>query len=139
MMDRFVTLAAGVLDSAKHTVTFINAGHMTPLIYRAAFGKLEDGTNPDVAGLPLGVLDNYQYASHQADLKPGDSVLLFTDGITDALNVQGQPFQTKGIHQAVGSGRSLTAPPLTPAELGERVVKAVKQHAAGRSQHDDIA
>ena len=106
MMDRFVTLAAAVLDPAKHTVTFINAGHLTPLIYRAASGKLEDGSNPDVAGLPLGVLDNYQYASSQVELKPGDSVLLFTDGITDAMNVQNQPFQTKGIHQAVGTGRS---------------------------------
>lgn len=139
MMDRFVTLAAGLLDPSRHTVTFVNAGHLTPLIYRAAFVKLEDGNVTDQTGLPLGVLEGFQYTSHSIELKPGDSVLLFTDGITDAMNVQNQPFQTKGIHQAVSTGRGLTAPPPTPSELGERVIKAVKQHAAGRSQHDDIA
>lgn len=139
MMDRFVTLAAAVLDPTKHAVTFINAGHLNPLIYRAASGKLEIGGNPDAAGLPLGVLENYQYVSHQVELKPGDSAILYTDGISDALNVRNQPFQTAGIHQAIENGRAPTAPPWTPAELGERIIKAVKQHAAGQGQHDDIA
>ncbi len=139
MMDRFVTLAACVLDPTCHTVTFTNAGHLTPLIYRAAFGKLEDGSGAEQAGLPLGILEGTRYGSHQVELKPGDSVLLFTDGITDAMNVQNQAFQTKGIHQVIGTGRSLSAAPPAPPELGDRVVKAVKQHAAGRSQHDDIA
>jgi phosphoserine phosphatase RsbU/P len=135
MMDRFVTLAAAVLDPARHAVTLINAGHLTPMIYHAATGKLGDAVTSDVTGLPLGVLEGFQYSALQVELKPGDSILLFTDGITDAMNVQNVPFQLKGIHAAVGEART----GLGPTELGERIIKSVKQHAAGRSQHDDIA
>jgi serine phosphatase RsbU (regulator of sigma subunit) len=131
LMDRFVTLAAAVLDPSSHAVTLINAGHVAPMIYRPGKG-LEDGISNADSGLPLGVVEGIQYSAVKVDLKPGECVLLFTDGVTDAMNVQNQQFQMKGIHAAVQGG------PFTPAQLGERIVKAVKQHSQGRSQHDDI-
>ncbi|MBY0527607.1 MAG: SpoIIE family protein phosphatase [Gemmataceae bacterium] len=135
MMDRFVTLAGALLDPGRHTVALVNAGHPPPQIYRAATSKLEDGISTEATGLPLGVLEDFTYSAHQVELRPGDSILMFTDGITDSMNAQNQPFQMAGIHAAVKDPRGgLTAP-----ELGERVIKAVKQHAIGRSQHDDIA
>jgi len=139
LMDRFVTLATAVLDPARFLVTIINAGHMAPLIYRQATGKFEESISTEKTGLPLGVLDKYQYVSHQIELRPGDSLLLFTDGITDSMNVQNQAFQMKGIHAAILDKSGQPSHTLTAPELGERIIKAVKQHAAGRSQHDDIA
>jgi serine phosphatase RsbU (regulator of sigma subunit)/pSer/pThr/pTyr-binding forkhead associated (FHA) protein len=139
LMDRFVTLATAILDPARHLVTIINAGHMPPLIYRQSTGKLEDSISTEKTGLPLGVLEAFQYTAHQIELHPGDSLLLFTDGITDAMNVQNQAFQMKGIHTAILDKAGQPLHTLTPPELGERIIKAVKQHAAGRSQHDDIA
>lgn len=134
LMDRFITLAAAVVDPLSHQVTLINAGHMTPLVYRHATGKLEDGISNDLSGLPLGVAEGFEYASAQVDLNKGDSILLFTDGVTDAMSVQNVAFGLKGIHTAVQGG------PFNVAQLGERIIKAVKLHTVGRAQqHDDIA
>ncbi len=131
LTDRFVTFGAAVLDPEAHTVTLVNAGHLAPLIYRRATGALEEATSPEVTGLPLGVLDNYEYASCQAQLNPGDSLLIFTDGVTDALDDRDQKFEMDGVRTAIVGG------PYLAEALGERIVKAVKQHAAGRS-FDDI-
>jgi sigma-B regulation protein RsbU (phosphoserine phosphatase) len=92
----------------------------------------EASSNAEV-GLPLGVLDGFEYASCQVKLEPGDSILAFTDGVTEAMNVQDLQLQTKGVYAAM-QGEAYS-----PRALGEQVVKVVKQFAAGRSQHDDIA
>ena len=60
-------------------------------------------------------------------------MLLFSDGVPDAYSVRNEAFQIDGIYAALAEGG-----PFSPQAAGERIVKAVKQHAAGRSQHDDI-
>src|SRR5207244_5451302 len=77
-MDRFVTLAAAVLDAAAHTLTLVNAGHPAPLIYRRTTGEVEEATAEDTIGLPLGVEEGFVYRSHQIQLQPGDCVLLYS-------------------------------------------------------------
>lgn len=131
--DRFVTLVAAVLDPASHTVTLVNAGHPPPLIYHRSTRTVEEAIGSETAGLPLGVLDSFEYASCQTSLKPGDSILAFTDGVTEATDIQDRQLQTKGLYGAVQGGDFSTR------ELGAQVVKAVKQFAGGRSQSDDIA
>jgi serine phosphatase RsbU (regulator of sigma subunit)/pSer/pThr/pTyr-binding forkhead associated (FHA) protein len=132
MMDRFVTFAVAILDPKTHTVTLVNAGHMSPLIYRRASGALEEATPTDLSGLPLGVVDQYDYVKCQVALEPGDCVLIFTDGVTEAMDTRNMQFQIRGISNALQGGPY-------PAQVGgERILRAVKQHAAGRSQHDDI-
>lgn len=139
LLDRFVTLAACVLDPVAHIVTVTNAGHLTPLVYRQATGTLEEAVPPEVSGVPLGVMEDFQYESAQVELKVGDSLVLFTDGVTDALNTQNVPFQVKGIQAAVTTVSALDPEFLAPGPLGQRIVKAVKQHSLGCAQHDDIA
>ena len=131
--DRFVTLVAAILDPRSHTVTLVNAGHPSPLIYHRATRSVEEATSNELAGLPVGVLDGFEYASCQVSLEPGDCILAFTDGVTEAMDVNNVQLQTKGVYAAV-QGEAYS-----PQTLGERVVKVVKQFAAGRSQHDDIA
>jgi phosphoserine phosphatase RsbU/P len=131
--DRFVTLVAAILDAGSHTVTLVNAGHPSPLIYHRLTRTVGEATSLDVAGLPLGVEGGFTYGSCQVGLEPGDSILAFTDGVTEALDINNVQLQTKGIHAAV-QGKAYS-----PRALGERVVNVVKQFAAGRSQHDDIA
>jgi serine phosphatase RsbU (regulator of sigma subunit) len=132
MLDRFVTLSAGLLDPASHQVTFVSAGHMPPLIYRKATGKMEDATGRDLAGLPLGVAEGIPYDSSSISLDPGDVIILFTDGVTEAKNKQEVEFQMGGISKAVQAG------PMTPSAIGQRIIAAVRQHAQGCKQHDDI-
>ena len=131
--DRFVTLVAAVLDPANHTVTLVNAGHPPPLIYHRSTRTVGEAISTEVAGLPLGVEDGFEYASCQISLEPGDSVLAFTDGVTEATDLQDLQLQTRGLYAAVQGEAYSTR------ELGEQVVKVVKQFATGRAQFDDIA
>ena len=131
--DRFVTLVAVVLDHDSHTVTLVNAGHPSPLIYHCATRTVGEATSLEVAGLPLGIQGGFAYDSCQVELEPGDCILAFTDGVTDAMDVNNLKFQKRGVYAAV-QGEACS-----PRALGERLVQAVKQFAAGCSQHDDIA
>ncbi|HEV8059467.1 MAG TPA: SpoIIE family protein phosphatase [Gemmataceae bacterium] len=131
-MDRFVTLAAALLDMQEHTVTFVNAGHPSPLLLRHATGELERCTSRDFIGLPLGVMEGFPYECREMKLEPGDSVLIFSDGVTEAMDKQNNLLNDKAFEMAVQEGVRGAKP------LGERVVKLVKQHAAGRGQSDDI-
>jgi serine phosphatase RsbU (regulator of sigma subunit) len=131
--DRFVTLVAAVLDPANHTVTLVNAGHPPPLLYHRATRTAGDAIGHEVAGLPLGIVDGFEYASCQVCLEPGDGILAFTDGVTEAMDVEDVQLQAEGVHAAV-QGECYS-----PRALGERVVHVVKQFTTGRNQQDDMA
>ena len=131
-LDRFVTFAAGLLDPALHEVTFVNAGHMAPLIYRKATDKFEDGTTSDQTGLPLGIVEGIPYDSSSVTLGAGDAVLLITDGITESKDRDDHEFHNQGVVDALRAG------PMTPQAMVDRLLAAVHQHAAGRKPHDDL-
>jgi serine phosphatase RsbU (regulator of sigma subunit) len=133
IVDRFVTLVAAILDPVSHTVTLVNAGHPSPLHYRRATRRVDKVTNNEVSGFPIGVQSGAEYASCQVRLEPGDCLLAFTDGVTEAMDVNNVPLRTQGIYSVLQGQAG------SPRALGERVFKAVMQFAAGRSQHDDIA
>lgn len=130
---RFATLVAAILDPASHVVTLVNAGHPPPLIYRRATRTVREAISTEVAGLPFGVIDRFEYPSCQVTLEPGDSILAFTDGVTEAMNVQDLQLESKGVYAAVQGGA------YSPRMLAEQVVKVVNEFATGRSQNDDIA
>jgi serine phosphatase RsbU (regulator of sigma subunit) len=132
-VDKFVTFAAALVEPTTHRVTLVSAGHMAPLHYHRAGGKIEDSMPKDVPGVPLGIMDGFDFASHTATLEPGDCLLLYTDGVTDAANPRNVAFGTQAMLAALQAGG-----PTTPRALCERLVRAVKQHAAGRAQFDDI-
>jgi phosphoserine phosphatase RsbU/P len=131
-MDRFVTLAAAVLDPRTHQVTFANAGHPTPLVYRKNTRQLEPMTLREGTGLPLGVMEGIVYPTHQVFLEPGDTVLIFSDGITEAMDKGNNLIDLKAIESALADG------PLPPRALGQRIIDNVERHAQGQPQHDDM-
>jgi sigma-B regulation protein RsbU (phosphoserine phosphatase) len=134
MLDRFVTLIACLIDPEQHTVTFVNAGHLPPLIYRKSKNALEEGTARRQAGLPLGVdAEAPPYEAVTCRLEPGDSVLLFTDGITDAKNKDGREFGMANVLATLKAG------PTAPQPMIEHLVAAVQAHSVGCKQFDDIA
>ena len=139
MMDRFVTLAACLLDPKGHTVTFVNAGHMSPLIYRRATNSLEEGISNDKSGFPLGMMEGMEYDCAAVELQPGDCVVVYTDGVTDALSLQNTSFGSEGITRAIMSEATVTAESHTSQQIGKRIIAAVQKHNAGQYQNDDIA
>ncbi len=132
-MDRFITMVAAVLDPAAHTVTLVNAGHPAPLWYRRAERKFVKAAPLDDDGQSLGITQGNKYQHYQVALAPGDSLLLFSDGVTDAQSIASKPFKMKGIHQILEQAGADT-----PNALGERIVRAIKRHSRGGPQYDDI-
>lgn len=139
MMDRFVTFSANRLDPVHHTVTLVNAGHMSPLIYRSGTNSLEEGISSDQSGFPLGMIEGMEYDSAEVRLNPGDTAIIFTDGVTDALSVQNESFGADRVKEAILGDSALLADAYTPQEIGKRLIAAVQKHSAGQYQNDDIA
>jgi len=131
--DRFVTLAVAVLDPVQHTVTMVSAGQASPLLYRPGGAPLEEVISKRVAGVPLGIMEGYPFDSCQITLKPGESLLIFTDGVTDALDVNGKQFNLSGIQSALQN-----AGHASPKQLVDRLTRAVQVHASGREPFDDV-
>ncbi len=106
LTERFVTLLAAVLDPARSLATLVNAGHVLPLLYRRATGEVQEAISQEAAGLPLGVQKGQLYESCQVTLEPGDCLLLFTDGVCDAVNVHGRPFRVEGVLRVLAPASS---------------------------------
>lgn len=132
--DRFVTLAVQVLDPAAHQVTIVNAGHINPMKLTAK-GEFTEVISNAESGLPVGLTPGFPYQAKILPLEVGDTLLVFTDGVTDSESPALVRFQTSGIVRAVQA--DLTAH--RPQAVGDRLVKAVHRHAAGHPQSDDIA
>jgi serine phosphatase RsbU (regulator of sigma subunit) len=131
-VDRFVTLAAAVLDPARHEVTLVNAGHLAPLLYRVGTGW-QEAVDKNASGLPLGIMEGSRYETCTVNLRPGETLILYTDGVTDALNVRREAFGQEGVDRTLKA----TGSP-TPAAVVERLAKAIEQHSKGSDPHDDV-
>lgn len=135
--DRFVTLAALVLDPETHSVTIVNAGHINPQRFMYATGVLEDAINDAESGIPLGLMPGYEYGAKVIRLHPGEAMVVMTDGVTDANSPTGEMYGIEGVKRAFAPDGKLYES--RPAVAGERLVRAMRQHASGRPQNDDIA
>src|SRR5262245_4397909 len=132
-MERFVTLSAVVLDPSSHLATVVNAGHLSPLLYRHASGTFQECLPRKMSGLALGIMEDYPFEASQVVLQPGDALLIYTDGVTDASNVRDELFSARGVTAALqGAGTG------SPKLLIERLLKAVETHTTGAKQNDDI-
>ncbi|QVL33058.1 SpoIIE family protein phosphatase [Telmatocola sphagniphila] len=136
--DRYVTLAAVVIDAEKNEITMVNAGHLSPWIYRHAEQKLEKCFDKDTGDFPIGWVPGFEYSEHKFVLGEGDSFIMFTDGIEDAQPANGVRFGTERVQSTIEQ-TTVTAGPLTAKDIGTLLIKAVQTHAAGHPQFDDIA
>jgi serine phosphatase RsbU (regulator of sigma subunit) len=139
MQDRFVTLSVLVLNPASHELTVVNAGHLLPKIYRGGQALLSDAIGHDATGLPLGVVPEYSYEATIVPLQPGDTVSVYTDGVTDALNANDRMFGTDEVERYLSPEDANVVDAGRPKRCGERLVNAVRKHAGNRPQNDDIA
>lgn len=130
MGGMFVTLFYGALDPAAARLAYVNAGHNPPLHYSAAQQAL---TPLARTGMALGVLADAPYAQAEVELAPGDSVLLYTDGVTDALNPQGAEFGLARLEQIL-----LDNPTLPAGELLDCLAQAIGDFTGSGRPFDDI-
>ena len=128
--DRFVTSVMTVLEPDRHKITIVNAGHMPPLIRRLD-GTLEEPGETQV-GIPLGIIDGFQYESFTVELRVGDRCTLYTDGINEAMDPSGQLFGIGRVKHHVQSEQEGVL------ELGQQIINDVRQFMGDQSQSDDM-
>lgn len=94
----FVTLFYAQLDPASGEIIYVNAGHNPALLYRAGQGRLVALPN---TGMPLGVEAEAEYSQRTAQLEPGDFLVLYTDGITEAIDGRREQYGEERLEQAI--------------------------------------
>ncbi len=127
---RFVTFVLIILDTINNTISLANAGHMSPIV-RKVDGTIEE-FDDSVVGIPLGVMENFEYTLQERPILPGESVVVYTDGVSEAMNAQSDLYTTERL------SRLITASSPEVAQLGIAIRADVKKHANGRPQNDDI-
>ncbi len=131
----FVTLVAAVLDVNTGRLWYCSAGHEMPWVVRLESGtveRLEGGAGP-----PLCVLDSFPYETAAAHLRPGDTVLMVTDGVTEALDPGGNLFGTARVTGLVTEAAQ-EPPRSEPARLVADLVGAVRTFREPFEPADDV-
>ena len=124
---RYATLLYGQLQPSGK-LKFCNAGQNPPLIYgKGGLRRLESG------GMPVGMFESAPYSGDETELKPGDTLVVYSDGVTEAHNLAGEEF---------GEARLVTVLERyargSPAIVLEQIISAVKEFALGAEQYDDV-
>lgn len=127
---RFITFVLAILDPKTGNVSIVNAGHLPPLL-RHADGTTEAIHGAD-SGLPLGVSGDCVYEQTELKMRPGESLFLLTDGLTEAMNPLNEIYSFKRIVDFLQNQSG------SVEHLGEALVADVDKFCAGRAQRDDI-
>ncbi|HEY7499188.1 MAG TPA: PP2C family protein-serine/threonine phosphatase [Vicinamibacterales bacterium] len=127
--SRFITLVYALYDPASGKLTYVNAGQNPPLIRRRSgkFDRLE-GT-----GIALGLFEHSEYGAAEVVLEPGDLLVFYSDGITEAEDPSGQPLEESGLELILE--RVADRP---PSSIATEVVAAVHEHARRPRFADDL-
>lgn len=125
--DRYATLFYGVFDAATHTLRYVNAGHNPPLVIRGprAVARLE------VGGPPVGVFSDSAYEEGAIQLEPGDLLVGYTDGVTEALNPAGHEWGTEGVRNAAIQSSTRCADDIVAA-----IFASLDEFSRGRQSDD---
>lgn len=127
---RFVTFVLAIVDPQQHSVTFANAGHLPPIL-RNGNGAAEATAVSD-SGMPLGVDPDQQFHSVSFDLEPGGACLLYTDGVTEAMNPENEIYGRDRLRRFLETG------PADPESLVKAIIADVETFCRGRAQRDDM-
>lgn len=127
----FVTLFYGVLDLDTGRMTYVNAGHNLP--YRVSHDG-EIRTVPSTAGMAVAVMEGFVYREVSFDLAPGDTLVLFTDGVTEAIDVDGEIYGDRRFEEMLAGG----VQDWSVQEVSQRVLGAIREFERGAPQADDI-
>ena len=127
--DKFITLFYAHLDFQKHILTYSNAGQEHPFHYSGRGKPSRLGTG----GIVLSVMEAFPYEEAEVGLLPGDLVVVYSDGISEAVNAQQEQFGEERLARLLAECRTLSA-----EQTIESIVGAVRKHAGAVSQADDI-
>ncbi|HEY6271807.1 MAG TPA: PP2C family protein-serine/threonine phosphatase [Terriglobales bacterium] len=131
-VNRYATFFYAQYDPESLQLTYVNAGHNPPFISRKS-GEGWQVMRLEVGGAVIGLLQNFPYQQGSFALQPGDMLLLFTDGVSEAMNAADEEWGEERLIQAAQSGDGLGT-----AGMIARIMSAADAFAAGAPQHDDM-
>ena len=127
--NRFVTLFYAELDPESGALSFLNAGHNPPLIVHSA-GTVEQLAS---GGLPLGIKRDAEYREGRTQLQHGDVLVIYSDGVTEAVSPTGEEFGATRLYEVVSRNIEASA-----AGIRDRIESSLTKFAQGTSAADDI-
>ena len=127
--NRFVTLFYAELDPESGALSFLNAGHNPPLIVHSA-GTVEQLAS---GGLPLGIKPDAEYREGRTQLQHGDVLVIYSDGVTEAVSPTGEEFGATRLYEVVSRNIEASA-----AGIRDRIESSLTKFAQGTSAADDI-
>jgi serine phosphatase RsbU (regulator of sigma subunit) len=128
--DLFLSAFYGKLDTEAGRLIYCNAGHNPGLWFRAATGDFEELTT---RGIILGAFDDVELEEERIDIAPDDLLVLYTDGVTEAINPHFREFGVRRLREVAGSHANASA-----QEILESVVNAVDTHCVDAPPFDDL-
>jgi serine phosphatase RsbU (regulator of sigma subunit)/pSer/pThr/pTyr-binding forkhead associated (FHA) protein len=131
--EKFITLSLSILDPATGSLTLSSAGH-PPVLIRRVEGHI-DRIGEETSGFPLGILPDSVYQQEEVTLRPGDIVVVYSDGVTDARNVAGEQYVTTTEDRLI---RKLSEAAGGPEAVGKAIIQDIREFSAGAKQFDDI-
>jgi sigma-B regulation protein RsbU (phosphoserine phosphatase) len=126
--DKFVTLFYSHLDTKKHRLTYSNAGHDNPFLLTS-----EKITRLKKGGIVLSIMDKFPYEEEMLELSRGDVLVIYTDGIAEAMNSKGEMFGEQRLSEILQANRQEAS-----TKIIDTVFDAVKKFAGAAPQSDDI-
>ncbi|HUS75398.1 MAG TPA: SpoIIE family protein phosphatase [Methanothrix sp.] len=126
----FVTLFFASLNQKDRSLVYANAGHNPPLLYRVAASSIE---TMEVTGVALGMRADMEYEQRQVALESGDILLLYTDGIVEAMNDKEELFGQKRLRSSLAAATELSAQGIL-----DSILRDLRQFTEGEEQSDDI-
>ena len=130
--NRYATFFYGQYDPDLRRLTYVNAGHNAPIILRYSHSSYEC-LRLEVGEPPVGLLPHCQYESAYVDLQPGDTLVFFTDGISEAMNSADEEWGECCLIEAATNSIACR-----PAEMVQEIFRAADAFTAGAPQHDDM-
>ncbi len=131
--ELFITLCLGVLEFGPRRFTYCSAGHPHPLIRRAN-GRIEEH-DADGSGFPLGITPDAVYRQVSLDLEPGDVILIYSDGVTDAHNARGERYDSTQ-HPRLRDWLSRAGH--GPKDIGQSIIRHLEDFSAGHAQFESV-
>ena len=131
--EKFITLSLTVLDLKTRVLTVASAGH-PPVLVRRGDGRV-DKVGEDTSGFPLGIVPESNYQQIDVTLEPGDVVVIYSDGVTDARNLREELYDTSLNPRLI---QRLADSPGGPEAVGRSILQEIREYSAGHSQVDDI-
>jgi sigma-B regulation protein RsbU (phosphoserine phosphatase) len=130
--NRYATFFYAQYDSSTRRLEYVNAGHNPPLIFRTRSDR-HDVLRLDVGGPVIGLMPACSYVQQSVTLEEGDVLVLFTDGISEAMNAAGEEWGDERLTQVIGAHRALPA-----RQLIDRIMRTSDDFVAGAAQYDDM-